>query len=87
MRFKVLVLLATVAMLSPVAVASEVGPGGTWDGASFGTLFTPPLSDGEQYVAPIDYHVQGKFGNFVGACFGINYDPTEVNFVGVTAAG
>ena len=86
MRFRVLVLLAAVAVVSPVAVASEVGPGGTWDGVSFGTLFTPPLADGEQYSAPIDYHVQGSYGNWIGAYFGINYDPTEVNFVGVTAA-
>ncbi len=87
MKLRILVLLTAVALMSsatPVE-AHLLGPGGTWDGSSFGTLFTPPLASGDSYTAPIDFHVSYSYGNWVGAAFGINYDPSEVNFVGVTA--
>lgn len=88
MRLKLLGLLAVTVLVSPAALAvDEIGPGGTWSGGSFGILYTPPLAEGEQYSAPIEYHPQGTYtwGNWVGVGFGIDYDPTEVNFVGVTA--
>lgn len=86
-RLKHISLLVAAALVSPAVFADEMGPGGTWDGTSFGTLFTPPLASGDQFSAPIDMHITSpSYGNWVGAGFGINYDPTEVNFVGVTAA-
>lgn len=87
MKLRALGFLVAAALVLPAGFADEFGPGGTWDGASFGTLYTPPLADGEQFSAPIDMHIASpSYGNWVGAGFGLNYDPTEVNFVGVTAA-
>lgn len=88
MRFRVLSLLIAGALVLPAALADidAIGPGGTWDGTSFGVLYTPPLAEDEGYSAPIDFHVDDyAYGNWVGASFGVSYDPTEVNFVGITA--
>ncbi|MFH1749245.1 MAG: PEP-CTERM sorting domain-containing protein [Planctomycetota bacterium] len=87
MRFKILGLLVAAALVLPAAFGDQLGPGGTWNGTSFGTLFTPPLAEGEQFSAPIDLHVASpSYGNWVGAGFGVDYDASEVNFIGVTAA-
>ncbi|MCK4873865.1 MAG: PEP-CTERM sorting domain-containing protein [Phycisphaerales bacterium] len=92
MRMKLLGSLAVAMLVSPVAFAQddEMGPGGTWDGVKFNNFYTPPLAENELYSAPVEYHPEAHFGslswgNWVGASFAVDYDATEVNFLGVTA--
>ena len=81
---KVLGMFLVLGMLAFPALADTVGPGGTFNGTTFGELKTPPLQNSEFFAIPVSYHASAAYTNWGGCVFAAIYDVSEINYVGVT---
>jgi len=81
---KIVGTLAALGLFASVAAADSVGPAGTFNGFSFGVVKTPPLVSSQVVSVPLSYHSTFAYTNWAGIGFFVNYDPTEVNYIGVT---
>jgi hypothetical protein len=81
---KIVGTLAALGLFASVAAADSVGPAGTFNGVSFGVVKTPPLTSSTVVSVPLSYHSTFAYTNWAGIGFFVNFDPTEVNYIGTT---
>lgn len=81
--------VAVVALLTAVAApaaADTTGPTQGYSAGSFMDVKSPPLTDGETFIATWGIHFTGT-PNYAGLVFVVLYDPGEISALGVAPAG